>query len=562
MSSQPSLPFLPGYRIETDRRDNFHKSHFFEVQNGTRVDHSQSLVMNGPANAAYQATLNKHPLDISTGRTEYQDSHSEPQSTSVESLTQTMSKLPAWVAYDRKVLRFYGYFKESVHSSPVETWRVRRCVIYLYLEDESMHIAEPKIENSGIPQGVFVKRHRIPKSNSSNNSLFGVNDLKVGSEIIVYGRTFYLVDADQFTREFYSNNGEKLKPAQDYPIDPFNAKLNVEPLSTHKTMHPHKLYMEASLGKPMLPSSEQTQKFLTQDGKVLRFYASWDDDKMYGERKPYIVHYYLADDTIEINEIQTPNNGRDPFPLLLKRGKLPKNWQHSLPNVSKLGAMSNKDRFDNQNENFYSLLDLRIGNTINVYGRLLLLCSLDQFTKNYYCENFGLTENDFQPIQLEDPENEIRPKTPPPHNGYGTEEDSLGSYLFLMPKVPKTDFKKLQSFDGIHLRFGAKFASINDSNNVDANRRFILTLYCSTDQLAIFEKFERNSGFLAGKFLEKSKLKNPQTKNYFHYNDFKIGNKVTINEYVFEILEADEFTQKWIKKQSEGKRGEEEKTQF
>ena len=26
-----------------------------------------------------------------------------------------------------------------------------------------LQISEPKVENSGIPQGVFIKRHRIPK---------------------------------------------------------------------------------------------------------------------------------------------------------------------------------------------------------------------------------------------------------------------------------------------------------------------------------------------------------------------------------------------------------------
>jgi hypothetical protein len=28
----------------------------------------------------------------------------------------------------------------------------RRCLIYLYLEDDSIHVAEPKQQNSGIPQ--------------------------------------------------------------------------------------------------------------------------------------------------------------------------------------------------------------------------------------------------------------------------------------------------------------------------------------------------------------------------------------------------------------------------
>merc|ERR1719183_3230296 len=75
---------------------------------------------------------------------------------------------PAWVAFDRKVLRFNCYFKESVHESRLENYRIRNCTLYYYLEDDSMHISEPKIENSGIPQGerkgtVFLKRHRVAK---------------------------------------------------------------------------------------------------------------------------------------------------------------------------------------------------------------------------------------------------------------------------------------------------------------------------------------------------------------------------------------------------------------
>ena len=71
-----------------------------------------------------------------------------------------MSKLPAWVAFDRKVCRFYAYFKEGVDESYQENYRIRKCIIYYYLEDDSIHVAEPKQENSGIPQGVFLKRQQ------------------------------------------------------------------------------------------------------------------------------------------------------------------------------------------------------------------------------------------------------------------------------------------------------------------------------------------------------------------------------------------------------------------
>lgn len=51
-----------------------------------------------------------------------------------------------------QVLRFYGYFKESVVESNIENHRIRKVILYYYLEDDSMHVAEPRQDNSGIPQ--------------------------------------------------------------------------------------------------------------------------------------------------------------------------------------------------------------------------------------------------------------------------------------------------------------------------------------------------------------------------------------------------------------------------
>lgn len=46
-----------------------------------------------------------------------------------------------------------------------------------------------------------------------------------------------------------------------------------------------------------------------QSGKVLRFFAVWDDrGGLYGDRRPYVVHYYLEDDTVEINEVRVQCN--------------------------------------------------------------------------------------------------------------------------------------------------------------------------------------------------------------------------------------------------------------
>ena len=50
---------------------------------------------------------------------------------------------------------------------------------------------------------------------------------------------------------------------------------------------------------------------MSNDRKVLLFNVIADN--------PYLIHYYLADNTIDIREVNFPNNGRDPFPLMLKR---------------------------------------------------------------------------------------------------------------------------------------------------------------------------------------------------------------------------------------------------
>ena len=92
------------------------------------------------------------------------------------------------------MLRFYGYFKESVTDSATENQRVRRCgpprwsssppvstprprdrrcararaeprrlrscVLFYYLVDDSIYVAEPKTQNSGLPQGVFLMKRK------------------------------------------------------------------------------------------------------------------------------------------------------------------------------------------------------------------------------------------------------------------------------------------------------------------------------------------------------------------------------------------------------------------
>ena len=46
-----------------------------------------------------------------------------------------------------QVLCFTAYFKQTVQESPNEYYRVRTVKIYYYLEDDSISVTEPCIEN-------------------------------------------------------------------------------------------------------------------------------------------------------------------------------------------------------------------------------------------------------------------------------------------------------------------------------------------------------------------------------------------------------------------------------
>jgi len=105
---------------------------------------------------------------------------------------------PAWLKHDRQVLRFNAYFQEPVHENPKETYRIRPCTILLHLEDGTIMVSESKTENSGITQGTFVKRHRIPKQNDPD-SVYSYEDFRVGYTVSLYSRSFRFVALKLFS---------------------------------------------------------------------------------------------------------------------------------------------------------------------------------------------------------------------------------------------------------------------------------------------------------------------------------------------------------------------------
>ena len=286
-------------------------------------------------------------------------------------------------------------------------------------------------------------------------------------------------------------------------------------VNRNRKMHEMKEFMEAQLGKPT--SLSDLGSFLKSGNKTLGFEIIWDDtNRLYGDVNFFKLYYFLADDTIEIVPIHYKNDGRDQFPKLLKRTKVP-----LQPN--------------NPTTNYYTWRDLKIGNTINIYSRKMIITKADAFTRDFYVEK-SLPLGEDLILQTDDAVDFKREV--PPYNGFGSEEDSLRSCG--VSSSFKQSVTKEFNWDkrGLVMRFNAKLLS---KRNEDKGRRFVVQFFMEDDTIAIREPPIRNSGIIGGNFLRRQPMKHPDNRK-FQSRDMFVGNVIEIACHKFALLDADDFT--------------------
>ncbi|NXY81669.1 EFHC1 protein, partial [Alcedo cyanopectus] len=411
--------------------------------------------------------------------------------------------LPAHVALDKKILKFDAYFQEDVPLSAEERFRIRQVCIYYYLEDDSMTVIEPAVKNSGLPQGKLLRRHRVPKNDHGDH--YHWKDLNLGMDITMYGRTYHIVDCDPFTQVFLMSQGIELNPPEKMLCDPYIEMRRQPPL------------------KCTTPSDfDQLKQFLTYDKQVLRFYAIWDDsDSMFGETRPFIIHYYLADDTVEVREVHKPNDGRDPFPILIKRQHLPKTFVEK----KKTFPTCVMEISDQEVLEWYTAKDFAVGKSTTILGRNFFIYDCDEFTRNFYRDKFGITG--FQPVDINKKPPEEVQQVIPPYNGFGILEDSLQNCFSLFPKPPRKDVIKMLENNHKVLRYQV---SLESPDPEDRKRHFILSYFLSDDMISIYERPLRNSGITGGKYLGKTRVAKPgsttENVSYYEPSDLTIGSTI------------------------------------
>ena len=84
----------------------------------------------------------------------------------------------------------------------------------------------------------------------------------------------------------------------------------------------------------------------------------------------------------------------------------------------------------------------------------------------------------------------------------------------------------------------------------DKLRRFIISYRLSDDMVTVYEKAQRNSGIIGGKFLERTRVCKPgslvDSPDFYTPADFSIGAVIEIYKHRFKITDVDEYVLKYL----------------
>jgi len=531
------IPLLPGNNFHDDpiNRANLRKSHQLGMN---------TLQPEFVPPTEYSAT--KHPSDAAPRKQPTREEMAEK-----------------W-AGESLQYRFSGYFREAVHESPDEKERIRRCCITFYSEDGTVMIREARVENSGAANGVhgggsvLIRRHRIYEADGTAVDL---DDLQVGEEFECYGKVFKILDCDARTRQQLTKQGWVVPDPIPFPFEEdqqfqLNKKrMKMEGVRQMRTDDMDvKRQMEFQLSgrcsKVHPDQAKAAKQFLAAgNGKShLTFRLLWDDNSgVRREMRAMALRYYLEDDTMEIAENRVVNSGRDSAVKFMCRQRIPKKGAKN-PDIN-IGEVQHGTFGVLLRRDFITWDMLNVGDTITVHNKEFLIFDADAHTRQWFLDK-GKPLND--PVDISEQlkvgqEAEVK-HYPPPHDGYGDEEDSLGNWRSLMLKAPKKDYEKLLRDSHKVLRFKASLYGTKAAE--DEGREFVINYFIATREVQVVENSVRNSGIIATTMLAKRKLYRecPRTgqKMVMEESEFRPGKVVNVLGRQFLLEEVDARSQKII----------------
>ncbi|KAJ8366801.1 hypothetical protein AAFF_G00342340, partial [Aldrovandia affinis] len=197
---------------------------------------------------------------------------------------------------------------------------------------------------------------------------------------------------------------------------------------------------------------------------------------------------------------------------------------HTVLNV--FGPMGNRRRYllDNlrtgalNNEEYYKDCDLTLGAVINVWGRNVLLCDWDDFTKEFYRSKYGIASCS------------------------AVDRRALQRVINVAQKTIGCSLPSLEDI------FSSRYIP------VDTERMFIISYHLCDDTLSVYERTQRNLGV----FLERGRVKTPGQELFksdlsecYGAQDLYVGARLCLNAHEFQLTDADEFTLSYMEQNAE-----------
>ncbi len=434
-------------------------------------------------------------------------------------------------------LTFQAYFEEVAEMGDKDELRIRKCNIYYFMENGTIAVVEKPQMNSGLAQGTLIRRGIV---HNPDGKPYTPNDLRLGAEVVMYGRSYKIVDCDGATRKYmrrYMGVDSGEDDPLPVPVDEYaEFRKTIQPdLSEVKwgrfncKKNEGTKYQQAKMGcNP--DANNGREGFIRYGDKTINFGLVWDNTgAMYGDRVKFSMKYHLCDDTVEIFSIPNATLGqKDIFSRLLKRSKLPLFF----------GGLRDLQAPRDQ-EKFFHWTDFYIGLEMDVYARTLRITAADNATRDFYSQNgIPLDQDEPDPV----PQVVVHEREIPPPTAFGSEEDSLRScFGSLMPGPPPA--KKYG--ENKNLNF---FASLLSGGEDDVNRRFVITYYVTDNTLKVQEPPVRNSGFTGGVFLSRRSVKTA-SGDVMMPIDLFVGCNLQVLKHRFLLLDANDATLRWMEDQ-------------